>query len=73
MCKRRLSKPFAPFRTSQPTTILRRTRFGAVEIDNHRCLWKIDCYDQREPDLGAEDPADAATTERVLTILAEEY
>jgi Protein of unknown function (DUF3768) len=36
-------------------------------------LWKIDCYD-RLLDGRSRDPADAAVTRRVLTILlAEEY
>ena len=48
--------------------------FGVFEIDSRRCFWKIDYFDCRDPDLGAEDPADSANTERVLTImLAEEY
>ena len=48
--------------------------FGAVDVESQRCFWKIDYFDRRDPDLGAEDPADSAATERVLTImLAEEY
>ncbi len=48
--------------------------FGAFEIEGHKLFWKIDYYDQRDPDLGAENPADAATTQRVLTLmLADEY
>lgn len=48
--------------------------FGAFEIDGRKLFWKIDYYDIGDPDLGAEDPSDTATTERVLTImLAEEY
>jgi Protein of unknown function (DUF3768) len=48
--------------------------FGAVEIAGQRLFWKIDYFDAGDPDLGAEDPSDATTTERALTImLAEEY
>jgi Protein of unknown function (DUF3768) len=48
--------------------------FGKFEIDGKNLYWKIDYYDKRDPDLGAEDPADATTTQRVLTVmLAEEY
>ena len=48
--------------------------FGAIEVAGRRCFWKIDYFDRRDLDLGAEDPANDATTERVLTImLAEEY
>lgn len=48
--------------------------FGAVDVEGHRCFWKIDYYDRRDMGVGANDPADANTTERVLTImLAEEY
>ena len=48
--------------------------FGAFELAGHKLFWKIDYFDKRDPDLGAEDPADADTTERVLTlILADEY
>jgi len=47
--------------------------FGAVEIDGEKVFWKIDYYD---PTLttGSENPANAALTHRVLTImLASEY
>lgn len=48
--------------------------FGSVEIDGHKLFWKIDYFDKRDSDLGAEEPTDPGTTERVLTImLAEEY
>lgn len=48
--------------------------FGAVEFSGEKVFWKIDYYDARDPDLGAEDPTDPSTTERALTImLAEEY
>jgi hypothetical protein len=38
-------------------------------------IWaKIDYYDKADPDLGAEDPSDVATTERVMTLmLPEDY
>jgi Protein of unknown function (DUF3768) len=46
---------------------------GSFELDDVNLLWKIDCYD-RLLDGRARDPADAAVTRRVLTILlAEEY
>jgi Protein of unknown function (DUF3768) len=48
--------------------------FGAFTLEGTKLFWKIDYFDKRDPDLGAEDPADAATTERVLTLmLADEY
>ena len=48
--------------------------FGAVEVDSRRCFWKIDYFDRKDHDSGAEDPAEVATTERVPTIkLADEY
>lgn len=48
--------------------------FGKVLVDGETLFWKIDYYDKRDPDLGADDSADAQTTERVLTImLASEY
>ncbi len=47
--------------------------FGAVEVEDVRCFWKIDAYD-RDLRFGSTDPADPAVTVRVLTImLAEEY
>jgi hypothetical protein len=46
---------------------------GSFELDGVNLLWKIDCYD-RLLDGRSRDPADAAVTRRVLTILlAEEY
>ena len=48
--------------------------FGALEIDGVRLFFKIDYFDKRDPDLGAEDPSDPTTTERALTLmLADEY
>ena len=48
--------------------------FGAFTLEGRKLFWKIDDFDTRDPNLGAEDPADAATTERVLTLmLADEY
>ena len=48
--------------------------FGSFEIDGEKLFWKIDYYDQRDPDLGAEDASNSANTERVMTLmLAEEY
>ncbi len=48
--------------------------FGSFEVDDQKLFWRIDYYDKRDPDLGANDPSDPTSTERVLTImLAEEY
>jgi len=47
--------------------------FGAFEVDGHKLFFKIDYYD---PSLTCHspDPADAAATKRVITImLADEY
>lgn len=47
--------------------------FGAFEHNGEKLFWKIDYY---APDMehGSDDPADAAKTVRVLTImLADEY
>ncbi|MEZ5844831.1 MAG: DUF3768 domain-containing protein [Hyphomicrobiaceae bacterium] len=45
-----------------------------VVVDGIRVWGKIDYYHKADPDLGAEDPADAGTTERVMTLLLpEEY
>ncbi len=40
-----------------------------VVVDNIIVWAKIDFYDKADPDLGAEDPSDPSTTERVMTIL----
>lgn len=47
--------------------------FGALEIEGRKLFWKIDYFDPTMT-IGAEDPANASTTRRVLTVmLAEEY
>jgi len=47
--------------------------FGDLVHCGAELLWKIDCYDKRL-EFGSDDPADAAVTMRVLTImLAAEY
>ncbi|PCH75114.1 MAG: hypothetical protein COC12_01835 [Rhodobacteraceae bacterium] len=47
--------------------------FGAVQIDDHNLMWKIDAYDENL-EYGSPDPADPSVTTRVLTIfLASEY
>lgn len=47
--------------------------FGALEVKDHKVFWKIDCFDCTMT-CGSDDPADAAKTLRVLTVmLAEEY
>lgn len=47
--------------------------FGRVVISGTPVFWKIDYYD-RTLEAGSENPADAAATTRVLTILlASEY
>jgi hypothetical protein len=47
--------------------------FGAVEEEDIRCFWKIDCYD-RDMSCLSTDAANPAVTTRVLTVmLAEEY
>jgi len=47
--------------------------FGNFEIGDQRFFWKIDYYD-KSMKVGSDDPADPATTTRVLTLmLAEEY
>jgi hypothetical protein len=46
---------------------------GAFDWEETRILWKIDYYDKRL-EYGSPDPADAAVTTRVLTImLTSEY
>ena len=52
--------------------------FGAFDFKGERIFWKIDYYDRASfgtgHDYGSENPADPATTLRVLTImLASEY
>jgi hypothetical protein len=52
--------------------------FGAFDHEGTRVFWKIDYYDRAAfgtgHDYGSENPADPATTLRVLTImLASEY
>ena len=47
--------------------------FGSFDHNGNTIFWKIDCYD-REMKHGSPNPADAAVTQRVLTVLlAEEY
>jgi hypothetical protein len=47
--------------------------FGAFAVAGESLFWKIDYYDQAL-ESGAEDPADASLTRRVLTVmLAAEY
>ena len=47
--------------------------FGAFEHGDNKVFWKIDYYDKTLT-AGSRDPADAAITTRVLTImLASEY
>ena len=51
----------------------REHEIGSFQIAGHKILWKIDYYDAAM-EFGSEDPADPATTTRVLTImLASEY
>lgn len=40
-----------------------------VTIDGIITWAKIDYYDKADPDLGADDPSNAETTERVMTLL----
>jgi hypothetical protein len=47
--------------------------FGSFEVCGQALFWKIDYYDI-DLEHGSEDPADAAITTRILTLmLAEEY
>jgi len=47
--------------------------FGVIDLDQTRIFWKIDYYDS-SLSMASSDPADAALTTRVLTImLAEEW
>ena len=47
--------------------------FGSFEVCGQALFWKINYYDA-DVENGSEDPADAAITTRILTImLAEEY
>lgn len=49
--------------------------FGSIDLAGQKFFWQIACY-QKGSDFmdGAETPENAATTDRVLTImLAEEY
>jgi hypothetical protein len=45
--------------------------FGDLELFGASLLWKIDYYD-RDLRFGSNDPADAAMTARVLTVMLEE-
>jgi hypothetical protein len=45
--------------------------FGDVEFAGHSLLWKIDYYDA-DLQFGSNDPADAAVTQRVLTVMLPE-
>ena len=47
--------------------------FGALTVEDRKLFWKIDYFDPTMT-TGAEDPANVASTRRVLTVLlAEEY
>ena len=47
--------------------------FGSFDLAGHKFFFKIDYYDPRL-EFGSDDPADAAKTTHVLTLmLAEEY
>ena len=46
---------------------------ASLEVNGHRVIWKIDCYD-RSRQFHSPDPTDPKVTVRVLTImLASEY
>jgi hypothetical protein len=47
--------------------------FGAINFGDEPYFWKIDYYD-RSMEAGSENPADPASTTRVLTLMrADEY
>jgi len=47
--------------------------FGMIDVDAHKIMFKVDCYDHNL-EYGSPNPADPAVTSRVLTIfLASEY